>query len=373
MIWELWTRWAMLPFDTAAWWQAVTGRKPPEWSSPNEVVLEAPFGMLRDFSAGGDDRGGDDTGADNTVPTLIFPPMAGHASTIVDMEGQSQVQLCLDQGLTRVYSFDWLGASRETSDVTIEDRMAFIGQAVDAIAGERGKVNIVGNCQGGWEASIWAALNPERVNTLILAGAPIDTSVDINPGLLPLIRWFQAAGETATAATLRAVLAFEGGVHRGLSQIGFFVMMHPATHQSAHLRLYNHIREPETVARFRRFYDWYFHPVDMSGAVYRWCIQHLFVNNELYEGRLEVGGRRVDLRSITAPVFLLAGEEDDITPTRQQMHMANVVGSERVEQYTTPGGHLGVFIGRRSQATVWRQMLAGVRELSAAAGALENG
>jgi hypothetical protein len=72
-------------------------------------------------------------------------------------------------------------------------------------------------------------------------------------------------GETATAATLRAMVAFEGGVHRGLSQIGFFVMMHPAAHQFRHLRLYNHIREPETVARFRRFYDWYFHPVDMSG------------------------------------------------------------------------------------------------------------
>jgi poly(3-hydroxyalkanoate) synthetase len=160
------------------------------------------------------------------------------------------------------------------------------------------------------------------------------------------------------------MVAFEGGVHRGLSQIGFFVMMHPATHQFGHLRLYNHIREPDTVARFRRFYDWYFHPVDMSGALFRWCIPHLFVNNELYEGKLEVGGRRVDLRSITAPVFLLAGEEDDITPARQQMHMANVIGSERVEKYTTPGGHLGVFIGHRSQATVWRQMLARVRELS---------
>ena len=354
MICELWTRWAMLPFDTLAWWQAVTGRKPPEWSSPNEVVLEAPFAMLRDFSTGGDD----------VVPTLIFPPMAGHASTIIDMEGQSQVQLCLARGLSRVYSFDWLAATRETNDVTIEDRMAFIGEAVEAIAGERGKVNIVGNCQGGWEASIWAALNPERVNTLILAGSPIDTSVDITPDLLPLIRWFQAVGETATAATLRAMVAFEGGVHRGLSQIGFFAMMHPAAHQFGHLRLYNHIREPETVARFRRFYDWYFHPVDLSGALFRWCIPHLFVNNELYEGKLEVGGRRVDLRSITAPVFLLAGEEDDITPARQQMHMANVVGSERVEKYTTPGGHLGVFIGHRSQATVWRQMLARVLELS---------
>jgi poly(3-hydroxyalkanoate) synthetase len=367
MIGELWARQAtmtrqamMMPFDTLAWWQAVAGRKPPEWSSPNEVVLEAPFALLRDFSTAS--TAGDD--GDDLVPTLIFPPMSGHASTIVDMAGQSQVQLCLAQGLSRVYAFDWLSATRETTHVTIDDRLAFIGKAVEAIAGEHGKVNLVGNCQGGWEASIWAALNPGRVNTLILAGSPIDTSVDIPYGLRGLIRWFQTAGETATAETLRAMVAFEGGVHRGLSQLSLFMMKHPAAHQLEHLRLYSRIREPEAVARFSRFYDWYFYPVDMSAALFQWCVPHLFVKNELYEGRLEIGGRRVDLRSITAPVFLLAGEQDDITPPRQQLHMANVVGSERVEKYTTPGGHLGVFIGHRSQATVWPQMLSQVRELS---------
>jgi poly(3-hydroxyalkanoate) synthetase len=132
----------MLPFDTLAWWEAVACRKPPQWSSLNKVVLEAPFALLRDFSTGGGD----------VVPTLIFPPMAGHASTIIDMAGQSQVQLCLARGLSCVYSFDWLGATRKTSDVTIEDRIAFIDKSVEAIAGERGKVNIIGNCQGGWEA-----------------------------------------------------------------------------------------------------------------------------------------------------------------------------------------------------------------------------
>ena len=37
-----------------------------------------------------------------------------------------------------------------------------------------GRVNLIGDCQGGWLATIYAALHPERVNTLTIAGAPID-------------------------------------------------------------------------------------------------------------------------------------------------------------------------------------------------------
>ena len=33
---------------------------------------------------------------------------------------------------------------------------------------------MVDDCQGRWLATVYAALNPERVNTLTIAGAPID-------------------------------------------------------------------------------------------------------------------------------------------------------------------------------------------------------
>ena len=76
------------PADTALWARETTNRKPPTWHSRNEVVLASPFALLRDFSAGGED----------VVPTLLFPPLAGHASCIIDKKGQSQIQLCLKHG-----------------------------------------------------------------------------------------------------------------------------------------------------------------------------------------------------------------------------------------------------------------------------------
>ena len=82
-----------VPVDTARRAHETTSRKPPQWHSRNEVVLASPFALLRDFSAGDDD----------VVPTLLFPPLAGHASCIIDKKGQSQVQLCITIGLTKLY------------------------------------------------------------------------------------------------------------------------------------------------------------------------------------------------------------------------------------------------------------------------------
>ena len=134
-----------MPVDTALWAHHTTNRKPPAWNSRNEIVLESPFALLRDFSDGDED----------VVPTLVFPPLAGHASCIIDKRGQSQVQLCIKTGLTKLYSFDWLSCTKAAKDTTETDRLDFITRAADLIAGPEGTVNIVGNCQGGWEAALW--------------------------------------------------------------------------------------------------------------------------------------------------------------------------------------------------------------------------
>ena len=69
-----------VPVDTALWAHETTNRKPPTWHSPNKVVLASPFALLRDFSAGDDD----------VVPTLVFPPLAGHASCIIDKRARAR-------------------------------------------------------------------------------------------------------------------------------------------------------------------------------------------------------------------------------------------------------------------------------------------
>jgi len=88
----------------------------------------------------------------------------------------------------------------------------------------------------------------------------------------------------------------------------------------------------------------------------------------MFRGELQIAGQAVSLRSITCPVFLLGGEEDDITPWQQVHNMRHAVGSSQVRWYLAPGGHIGLFIGRTSQAEYWTPILAQVRQLSRPAG-----
>src|SRR5580658_5443883 len=68
-----------LLMDGIRWWEAVTDRGRPTWSSPHEVVFEMPVARLRDFSP---------RGAARVVPTLVLPPQAGHDSCIVDFSAE---------------------------------------------------------------------------------------------------------------------------------------------------------------------------------------------------------------------------------------------------------------------------------------------
>ncbi len=339
-----------VPVDTALWARETTNRRPPQWHSRNKAVLASPFALLRDFSVG----------ADDVVPTLLFPPLAGHASCIIDKNGQSQVQLCITTGLTKVYSFDWLSATDATKDTTEDDGLDFITRAVDLIAGPAGTVNIVGDCQGGWEATLWAALHPGRVNTLMVAGAPIDTSAGNGPAqtLMPILT------PRGNIALYKAMVTAYGGIWPGINGVIGSIAMHPATHVAEHLKLFWHVHDREYLDQFSDFYDWYLYPVNLPGQLNLWAVEHLFVKNEMFKGELEVAGQAVSLRSITCPVFLLGADEDDVTPWQQVHNMRYAVGSSLVRWYLAPGGHMGLFIGRQSQAEYWTPILAQVRELS---------
>src|SRR4051794_39929686 len=138
--------------DWTRWWGAMAQRRRPSWNTPNSVVFQAAVARLRDFSTAGSRA--------RVAPTLVLPPQAGHDSCIVDFApDQSQMRAILDAGLTRAFSLDWIGATPATRDAGVEDYLDVIDRAVAHVGGP---VNLVGDCQGGWLATIYAALRPER-------------------------------------------------------------------------------------------------------------------------------------------------------------------------------------------------------------------
>ncbi|HEY2436163.1 MAG TPA: hypothetical protein VGH93_03220, partial [Solirubrobacteraceae bacterium] len=108
--------------------------------------------------------------------------------------------------------------------------------------------------------------------------------------------------------------------------------------------------------------DWFKHTQDIPGAFYLWIVRHLFRDNELVAGSLEVSRRGVKLADLDMPLNLLAGATDHITPPEQVFAIADYASTpaEHLRRDVTPGGHLGLFMGHQALREHWPPLLAQV-------------
>jgi poly(3-hydroxyalkanoate) synthetase len=296
----------------------------------------------------------------DVVPTLVLPPQAGHDSCIVDFSPeQSQMRTILAAGLERAFTLDWVGATPDTKDSGIDDYLEVIDRAVDHAGGS---VNLIGDCQGGWLATIYAALRPTRVNTLTIAGAPIDFH-----GGEPVIHAaLTALAPAGDLSFYRGLVACGGGVLAGEHMLAGFIAIKPDNEIARQLQLLANIDDAEERERYREFEDWFKHTQAIPGAFYLWIVEHLFRDNELIAGRLEIAGERVDLGHIACPLNLLAGAADHITPPDQVFALADYAATapEDILRGVTAGGHLGLFMGHEALERHWPPLLAAVRARS---------
>ncbi len=139
----------------------------PKLATPNQVRLDLRTMVLRDYGKSGG------------LPTLVDAPHAGHTAMIADYhKGQSLVETLLANGIGHVALTDWKTATDDMKDLEIDNYLAELIVAIDDLGG---RVNLVGLCQGGWVAAMIAARFPDKINSLVLAGAPIDTDAGDGP------------------------------------------------------------------------------------------------------------------------------------------------------------------------------------------------
>jgi poly(3-hydroxybutyrate) depolymerase len=333
--------------DVARWLRVSSTRRRPEWTTQHEIAFEAPIARLRDFST---------SRRRSLIPTLVLPPQAGHDSCIVDYSSeQSQIAAILGSGLERAMSLDWIGATSETANATIDDYLAVIDRAVEHCGG---RVNLIGDCQGGWLATIYATLRPDRINTLTIAGAPIDFHAG-EPVIHEVLTRLAPGGDLSF---YEALVAFDGGVLKGEHMLTGFIMIQPGNEISRQIELLWNLEDPDHVARYSEFEDWFKYTQDVPGAFYLWIVRHLFRDNALIGGELEIGGQRVDLANLNMPLTLLAGATDHITPPDQVFALAEYASTppELEHRRITTGGHLGLFMGHEALHEHWPPLLAEV-------------
>ena len=104
------------------------------------------------------------------------------------------------------------------------------------------------------------------------------------------------------------------------------------------------------MAKEEAFASWYENRIDLPGRWYLQVIGQLFKENRLTKGTFVGLGRRLNLKDIACPVYLLAGESDDITTKEKVFDAEHYLGTpkNKIEKKLVPGGRIGLFIGARA-------------------------
>jgi poly(3-hydroxybutyrate) depolymerase len=321
----------------------------PQFSSPNEVVADLRTMKLRDFSKPGA------TG----IPTIVDAPYAGHTSTVVDFaEDQSLIVTLRDSGCRRIFLTDWKPATADMKDFDFDIYLAAINVIVDDLGG---RVNLIGLCQGGWMSAMYAARFPAKVNSLVLAGSPIDTSAGNGPA--------RKLAMKLPMAYFEELVALGGGLMPGRFMLAAYKNMDPAQHYlKKYADLYAHIDDAAFLQRQERFASWYESPIDLPGRMYLEAVDKLFKQNQLVRGELVALGKKLSLKDVRCPVYLLGGSDDDITPKEQVFDAEQYLGTkpEQIVKALVPGGHIGLFMGKESLANTWPKVGAWVGAMSRA-------
>ena len=248
----------------------------PKWATSHTVALELETVQLRDF-----------TTEARSFPTLLCAPFALHGAAVSDLAtGHSLVAALRDAGLRRLFVTDWRSATAEMRFLGIDDYLADLNVLVDKIGAP---VDLIGLCQGGWMALIYAARFPGKVRKLVLAAAPIDIAAASSA--------LSALAEASPLAVFHELTRLGDGLIPGRSVLKFWG---PEALEAENIRQLLQTEATIGTPAFKRlealFRDWYSWTLDLPGTYFLEVVERLYKRNELATGNFVALGQRVRSR-----------------------------------------------------------------------------
>lgn len=281
-----------------------------------------------------------ETDATYKTPVLIVYALVNTYKMLDLQPDRSYIKNLLAAGLD-VYLIDWGFPSRGDRYLSMDDYVnGYINNCVDFIRKKNRveKINILSICQGGTLSVIYSSLYPNKVKNLVTHVTPVDFTT--NDGLL--FRW-------SKDMDFDLLVDANHGLIPGDFLNQGFDMLKPMMKVQKQQGLTNALEDKDKLMNFLRMEKWISESPDQAGECFRQFMKDLYQGNKLIKGELEVGGKRVNLKNLTAPLLNIYATEDHLVPPAATIPLNDYVGSKDKELYSFKGGHIGVFVGGKSQ------------------------
>lgn len=299
-----------------------------------------------------------DYGDEAAPPVLMVPSLVNRAYVLDLSKEQSLARFLARQGL-RPLLLDW----GEPGDVELRFNLdAYIARLNRASAHVRQTsgqaLRLLGYCMGGNLALAAALRRPQGVSALALLATPWDFHAG---------GAHQAALVQALAPSLVPPEAAAGpppALEVDVLQ-GFFWALDPL---SALKKFTLFAAMPEGGEGERRFVameDWINDGVKLAGPVARECLLGWYGANTPVQGRWRVSDQPVRPQDWSKPALVVLPERDKLVPKEGAAALlAQLPCADRLD---APSGHVGMVVGPRAEAGLWRPLAAWLQQHGQAA------
>ena len=265
-------------------------------------------------------------------PLLVVPPWINKFYILDLSPEKSFVKWAVDQGQT-VFMISWVNPTKELAHKSFEDYMRDgILEALGAVqqaTGERA-IHALGYCVGGTLLAATLAYLAATRDTRVQSATFLTTQVD-----------FSQAGDLRIFMDEEQVAAIE----RDMARHGYLDGHKMAA--AFNLLRSNDLIWPYVVDVYMKgqtplpldLLYWNSDSTRIPAANHRFYLRRCYINNDLSQGRMKIGGVTLDLSKVKIPIYHLAAREDHIAPARSVFLGARFLGGS-VRFVVTGSGHI---------------------------------
>lgn len=273
------------------------------------------------------------------IPVLVSFAMLNRHDVLDLQPDRSLMKKLLEEGLD-IYIMDWGYPTQADKYLTMEDYIdGYMNDAVDFIRKTTNvpKIHKQGICQAGTYSMIYASRYPEKLQSLTTYVAPFDFGDNDNM----LYKWAKHIDVDTMVDSV--------GTISGEMIDSAFGYLKPSMNISKYIGVMDSLEDEAKLLNFLRMEAWKTDLPAIPGEMYRKYIKDLFRDNLLIKDEFYLGGTKVNLKNMTVPYLNVYATGDNIIPNESTKAVMPKLGTTDKEEIPFPGGHIGVFVGTKSQ------------------------
>ena len=265
-------------------------------------------------------------------PVLIVPPWINKFYILDLTPEKSFIKWCVDQGLT-VFVISWVNPDANLAKKTFEDYaregpLAAL-DVIEQATGER-KVNAIGYCVGGTLLAVALAQMAAKRDTRVASATLFAAQVD-----------FTHAGDLKVFVDEEQIAAVE----RQMAGRGYLEGRTMAN--AFNLLRSNDLIWPYVISNYMKgkapfpfdLLYWNSDATRLPAANHSFYLRECYLENRLAKGEMVIGGKKLDLKKVTVPIYNLATREDHIAPAKSVLLGSNLFGGP-VKFVVAGSGHI---------------------------------